>query len=85
MAFLHLRGFALHLVGPMGLFMDQSSDEKCVNDIFSDKNYFAIVFSVFSFQQNKKYPKRPQVTKQIFFFFSESESMWVSILLYQKF
>ena len=30
--------------------------------IYTLKNYFAIVFSVFSFQQNKLYPNRPLVS-----------------------
>ena len=51
-AFLGLRGgisaFAFHLASPMALFMDQSSDEKRMNNVFGHKKYIAIVFSVFS-------------------------------------
>ena len=64
---MHLRNgisafaFAFHLVGPMALFMDQPSDEKCVNNVFSNKKYFVTVFLVISFQfsTNKQYPNTP--------------------------
>ena len=47
----------LFLAGPMALFMDQPSNKKHVNSIFSNKKCFATVFSVINFQKNKWNPK----------------------------
>ena len=42
--------FAFFLVGPMALFMDQSTCEKRVNSVLLIKNYFATIFSAITFQ-----------------------------------
>lgn len=50
--------FFFFFVGPTTLFTDKPTLIKHSNNVLPFKNYFAVVFSTLSFQQNKQYPNR---------------------------
>ena len=62
MAFMLFQGSHALFTGPTNLFFSKTFIKNGSHDtIYIFKNYFAIVFSIFSFYQNKWYPNTPKV------------------------
>ena len=52
--------------------------------IHTFKNYFATVFSIFSFSKNKLYPNEPLVFSTVFFFFFLEDNKYIVLSTYIK-